>query len=222
MELETIHLPWTCIDCADLLICKVCLEFVALKKFWTVAALLDEWQGKHSLLPQLDYSFQYSEPTVKDNKLGSVTQWFFNCFWWLLTRHVLDFSNFHLVQHPRQTTGNCMIFVYKRPWISWEAHESGSRLLVQTLGHWLVQTRHPIWREFFVHVCVPLINESSQLIQAILVGGRRFVCVLEGWYDSLKSRTQHILPKSHLISLKHVDGLCRPRNTLWIKVCRGH
>ena len=76
MELDTIHLPWSCIDCTNITVCKVCLDVVALNKFWSVAAFLDEYQGKHYLLPQLEYSFQYADPTVKDNKLGSVPQWF--------------------------------------------------------------------------------------------------------------------------------------------------
>ena len=76
MELDTIQLPWQYIHCVDLAICKVCLDIFALNKFWPVAALLHECRGKHSLLPQLDYYFQDAEPTVKNKKIGSVSQWF--------------------------------------------------------------------------------------------------------------------------------------------------
>ena len=74
MKLDTIQLPCPCIDCADLKICKVCLDDIALNNVFPLAALLDKCQGKHCLLSQLDYSFQDAEPTVKYNKLGSVPQ----------------------------------------------------------------------------------------------------------------------------------------------------
>ena len=98
MELETIQMPWPFINCDNLTICKVCLDVVALNKFWPVAVILDEYQGKNSLLPQLYYFFQDTEPTIKYNKLGSVPQWFRllqewtnsfplvrKFFWWTLT-----------------------------------------------------------------------------------------------------------------------------------------
>ena len=32
-------------------------------------------------------------------------------FWWSFTRHILTLDYIHMVQHPRQTTGNCMVFL---------------------------------------------------------------------------------------------------------------
>ena len=150
MELDTIQLSWPCIDYTELTIYKVCLDVTALHKFWPVAALFGECQGKQYLLPQLDCSFQDAEPTVKDTKLGSVPQWFRQLqeytnsftqvrkfFWWLLTWHVLAFDDLNPVKHPLQTTGNSMFLVSKEPWLSWDAHESGACALLQPFGHWL-------------------------------------------------------------------------------------
>ena len=36
MEIDNIQLPWPCINCTNLTICKVCLDIVSLTKFWPV------------------------------------------------------------------------------------------------------------------------------------------------------------------------------------------
>ena len=114
----------------------MCLDVVTTNEFGPISSLLDQGACKNTLLPQLDYSLEDTEATVKDDDIplveyrGEYPKQQSNCGTHVVELLLPKSSGMILALHkiypPHDSRGAAtdrMVLVAKRPWFTGDEHE---------------------------------------------------------------------------------------------------